>query len=58
MKVEIDNEGCDFCGTCVGVCPADAIELMESTIRIDQERCTLCESCVDICPLAVPEVVK
>ncbi len=57
MRIKIDSETCDFCGTCVGVCPADAIELKESTILIDEEKCTQCQSCVDICPLAVPEVV-
>ena len=54
--IHIDNGRCDLCGTCVAVCPEDAIELTESTIRVDQKRCTLCESCVDICPLGVPEV--
>lgn len=56
--VFIDGERCDFCGVCVGVCPADAIELRESTILIDKERCILCGDCVDICPLGVPEVVR
>ena len=51
--VTIDTDRCDFCGTCVGVCPADAIELKEFTIRIDPERCTLCGFCEDICPLGV-----
>ncbi len=54
----IDNDKCDFCGTCVGVCPADAIELKESSITVDKERCTLCRFCVEVCPLGVPEVVK
>ncbi|MCJ7812048.1 4Fe-4S binding protein [bacterium] len=54
--VYIDNERCDFCGTCVSVCPSDAIELRESVIWIDMEKCTVCRFCVDICPLGVPEV--
>ena len=29
---------CDFCGCCVGVCPEDAIELMEARISIIDER--------------------
>lgn|GEM_PF-918900 len=53
----IDNERCDFCGTCVAVCPADAIELKASTIGIDKDLCTLCIECVHICPLGIPEVV-
>ena len=56
QKIVIDNERCDFCGTCVAVCPVDAIELKESTITVDQKRCTLCKACVDICPLGIPEM--
>ncbi|MFH1942913.1 MAG: 4Fe-4S binding protein [bacterium] len=54
----IEGERCDFCGTCVAVCPADAIELKESSITIDEASCTLCFACVDICPLGVPEAVS
>ena len=56
--VKIDNSRCDFCGTCVGVCPADAIELKESSISILQDRCTLCGDCIVICPLGVPELME
>ena len=45
-RIYIDNERCDFCGTCVAVCPGDAIELRESTITVNEKTCTLCESCV------------
>ena len=55
--ITIDNEQCDFCGACVGVCPEDAIELKESIIVVDSNRCTLCRNCVVICPLGVPEVI-
>lgn len=44
---------CDYCGCCVGVCPEDAIELMESRISIVDERCTNCSKCVWACPLDV-----
>ena len=54
--IQIDNERCDYCGTCVAVCPEDAIELMESTIIVDDEKCTLCQFCVHVCPLGLPEV--
>lgn len=54
-RIMIDSERCDFCGTCVAVCPVDAIELMESTIMVNEALCTRCEFCVDVCPLGVPE---
>jgi len=56
--VFVDNEGCDFCGTCVAVCPTDAIDLKESSIAVDEKRCTRCGDCVDVCPLGVLEVVE
>jgi len=56
--VFIDNKRCDFCGTCVAVCPVDAIELKESSITVDEKRCTRCGDCVDVCPLGVLEVVE
>lgn len=56
--VSIDVSRCDFCGTCVAVCPVDAIELKESMIRIDTKICTCCQACIIICPLGVPEVTK
>ena len=51
MKVISQNiEKCDYCGTCVAVCPHDAIELFETRLLIDQEKCTVCMNCVYICP--------
>jgi ferredoxin len=58
QHIQIDNEQCDFCGTCVAVCPVDVIELKESTISVNHESCTLCLACVNICPLGVPEVTE
>jgi L-aspartate semialdehyde sulfurtransferase ferredoxin len=53
--VRIDPSRCDYCGTCVGVCPADAIELEESMVAVDPEKCTGCLACVIACPFGVPE---
>lgn len=49
--IGIRNDKCDFCGTCVAVCPFDAIELYESRIDIMEERCTDCMLCVWVCPV-------
>ena len=56
MSISIDHERCDFCGTCVAVCPVDAVELSESFLRIDEDTCTECFACVEICPLGILEV--
>ncbi|MBD3376692.1 4Fe-4S dicluster domain-containing protein [candidate division KSB1 bacterium] len=46
---------CDFCGTCVAVCPHDAIDLAEFHLTIIKDRCTLCMNCVYICPVRALE---
>lgn len=46
---------CDFCGTCVSVCPVDVIELFEASLIIDHKKCTKCMKCVKICPFEVLE---
>ncbi len=40
---------CIECGTCIDVCPEDAIE-MDVSISIDRERCTNCGLCAERCP--------
>ena len=56
--VIIKNDLCDFCGTCVSVCPVDVIELFEARLVIDQEKCTQCLNCVKVCPMRVLELVN
>lgn len=41
---------CIGCGTCVSVCPADALTLSANRISTDFNRCTLCGKCADACP--------
>ncbi len=53
--IEIKKNLCDFCGTCVSVCPVDCIELFEARIEIDNEKCINCGLCVKVCPLGVLE---
>ena len=47
---------CDQCGTCISVCPADAMMLDEFKVEIDHEKCTECGLCVKMCPIAALEV--
>ncbi len=50
-----DPAVCDFCGTCVAVCPQDAVELEEADLQISAERCILCMACVAACPVRALE---
>jgi len=47
--VYVNERACDACGTCVGVCPSDAL-VLERTISVDSQKCTGCGICVQICP--------
>lgn len=55
--IVLKEDGCDGCGACVAVCPADAVELLESELRIDHEICIGCSGCMQICPWQVLEEV-
>jgi len=46
---------CLSCGSCVAVCPAEAVEMHESAgglllATVNHEKCRLCGLCVNVCP--------
>lgn len=45
-----DEALCQLCGDCAKVCPVDAIELADATVRTDPGRCIWCCACVKACP--------
>ena len=53
--INIRENRCDYCGACVTVCPADCIEVRESSIHIEHSICIDCDLCVIICPIEVLE---
>lgn len=46
---------CDQCGSCIAVCPSDALMLGEFKVIVDPNNCTNCGICVKICPIAALE---
>ncbi|MDD2227076.1 MAG: 4Fe-4S binding protein [Clostridia bacterium] len=47
----IDKNKCIACGSCVSVCPVNAIEFeADGKPQIIKEKCIKCGSCVAICP--------
>lgn len=50
MAAKIDAETCTACGSCVDVCPADAIKCDDVAV-VDEGLCTDCGTCVDECPV-------
>ncbi len=46
------NKGvCDFCGTCIGVCPVDVISIERHELKIDPDSCIECLVCIHVCPV-------
>ena len=55
----IDKEKCIGCGTCVDVCPVNAISLNdEGKAQIDQEKCIKCGTCEAVCPVMAIEIKR
>jgi ferredoxin len=50
MTANVNNDACDRCGTCIGVCPANALLLLAGSLKVDSGRCTACGTCVAVCP--------
>ncbi len=50
--------GCLGLGTCAGVCPFDAIDMLPSGLaRVNPEKCTGCGKCVSACPKGIIKLV-
>lgn len=49
--VLVNQNCCDLCGACVGVCPSDCIVMNEHTLRIIGMDCIKCGFCIPVCPL-------
>jgi ferredoxin len=49
--IRIDEKRCDVCGTCAGVCAADAVTITFDRVDIDHNLCVLCRACISVCPL-------
>ncbi len=48
--MKVDESLCDICGTCVAICPADAIRVSEFRVEILPELCVRCGACAVVCP--------
>ena len=44
------NYGCLGFGSCVAVCPFDAIHVVNGVAVVDKEQCKACGKCVEVCP--------
>lgn len=51
-SVEWEAAECIHCGTCVGICPVDAVREEDDRIIIDDRKCWRCGRCISCCPTA------
>lgn len=59
--IEVDNDKCFSCGSCIALCPVEAISLSnDSTVQFDKEKCvgSTCSICVDACPVRAIKSIK
>ncbi|NLY09180.1 MAG: RnfABCDGE type electron transport complex subunit B [Tissierellia bacterium] len=49
--------GCLGGGTCVSVCPFDAIHIVNGVAVVDKDKCTACQKCISVCPRNVISLV-
>ena len=59
--IEVDAGKCFSCGSCVSLCPVDAISLAaDLSVNFDKEKCvgSTCSVCVDACPARAIKSVK
>jgi ferredoxin len=55
----IDEVYCVGCGSCIKVCPKDAISVPRGVVaQVDMEKCVGCGLCAKMCPASVIEIVK
>ena len=48
--VQVDQEACSGCETCIDRCQMDALSLETETVALDANRCIGCGLCVSTCP--------
>jgi L-aspartate semialdehyde sulfurtransferase ferredoxin len=59
--IEVDSDKCFSCGSCIALCPVEAISLTkDSTVQFDKEKCvgSTCSVCVDACPSRAIKSIK
>jgi ferredoxin len=59
--IEVDTQKCISCGSCVALCPVDAIAVADDKMIVfDKEKCvgSTCSTCVDACPARAIKSVK
>lgn len=49
-KIEKTKKKCVDCCACYGVCPTNAITIVNNKMVLDADECIKCRSCIEACP--------
>ncbi|MDR0493034.1 MAG: 4Fe-4S dicluster domain-containing protein [Nitrososphaerota archaeon] len=59
--IQVNTEKCFSCGTCIALCPVEAINIDKNdTVQFNKEKClgNTCNICVDACPARAIKSLK
>ncbi|MBQ6470707.1 MAG: 4Fe-4S binding protein [Victivallales bacterium] len=56
MAAKVNVEACVGCGSCAGVCPAQAIEIKDDKAVVKEDDCLSCGACEGECPVQAIKV--
>jgi NAD-dependent dihydropyrimidine dehydrogenase PreA subunit len=54
----INGELCGLCEGCSTVCPANAVEVLETFVVVVPDTCTGCGTCLKVCPVGAISLVE
>ncbi|UCG04703.1 MAG: FAD-binding protein [Candidatus Heimdallarchaeota archaeon] len=57
MMIDVKEELCNHCGSCVKACPFGAIQIINQ-IAVIGEECTLCGACIQVCKACAIEIER
>ena len=59
VEINVDQEKCNGCGTCVDTCPVEVFEIVdEKSTVVNLDECLVCMACEVQCPEGAIEVIE
>ena len=62
VEINVDQEKCTGCGSCVDICPVSVYELKEDSskkaVPVNVDQCLICMACETQCPNNAIQVIE